>query len=213
MAKIQISESELRQIIRESVENVLSEMDEGWGDVKRGLRQAGSGLIDTAKNAAGAVGNAVQGGLQKAKGYGQAYGGAALNAVDQLGANATKAMRNARANVGNAARTAGTKVRNAVDAAQAFGRGAMSGGMAGVTGQEKTAAQAGAGDRAQIAARNAELARRNAQATANAQQANASTTQKFGKRASGRIRTANNTFAQANQNLGQAKDKWGNAWK
>jgi len=218
MAKVRITENELKQIIRESVENVLNEMDEGaWGD----LKQAGKNWLKAGGNA---VTNAVRGGLRTAKGGLQAAGGAVANTADRLATGAGNAMRSAGARVGNAARTVGTRVRNAADVVQGRAR-QVGAGAQNWLGRQVNAAMgdgdptfnsarsvraANDADQAQIAARNAALARRNAQATANANARNAARSQGTATRVAGRNQRSNNTLAQARGNFQQAGQNWNN---
>ena len=96
MAKIQITESELKQIIRESVENVLNEMqDEGLGQmgraIGRNLRTAGKMVGDTVGAGARAIGNAASGAWNAGKAGTQAVGAGVGNALDQAGTAIGKA--------------------------------------------------------------------------------------------------------------------------
>lgn len=215
MAKIQISESELRQIIRESVENVLNEMDEGaWGD----LKQAGKNWLKSGGNA---VTNAVRGGLRAGKAGAQAVGAAAGNAIDSAGNAIGRTARNIGTGVGNAARTAGAGVRNAADKVQGGlrqagqmvknvgqGIGRMAMGQEVPAGPDPTSAAAA--DKAQIAARKARVAQANAAARERTAQANTTANANMAGRAGGRIARVNNTLGQMKNNFQQAGKNWNN---
>ena len=210
MAKIKISESELKQIIRESVENVLNEMDEGaWGD----LKQAGKNWLKAGGNA---VTNAVRGGLRAGKAGAQDVGAAAGNAIDSAGNAIGRAARNIGTGVGNAARTAGAAVRNAGDSVQSglrqAGQFAKNVAAAGASGQGTgvSAKSAGEADRAQIAARKARVAQANAAARERTAQANTTANANMAGRAGGRIAKVNNTLGQMRNNFQQAGQNWNN---
>lgn len=115
MAKITLSESQLRSIIEEAVNNELQRVDEGF--------------FDTMKNMGRAIGGAFRGDAQRA---GNAMAGAgrsmmngvgnAGRAIGNAGRAAGRAVGNAGRAVGNAVGNAGRAVGNAANNAMQYGK-------------------------------------------------------------------------------------------
>ena len=108
MAKITLSESQLRSIIEEAVNDELQRIDEGF--------------FDTMKNMGRAIGGAFRGDARRAGNAMAGAGRSMMNGVGNAGRAIGNAGRAAGRAVGNAGRAVGNAVGNAANNAVQYGK-------------------------------------------------------------------------------------------